>query len=377
MARDAGRPPRAPGSAHEARRVRVPRGRVPPLLLVGLALGGCASWLPFAGTKRPRVEKVVTPPTPPAAAAAAGAVVAPLADGDGVVDRIVAVVNDDVITLTELREQVLYYKVEAHGEEVPDDDRLARQLLDRLIESRLQLQEAGREKVTVDEAEVTEEIASRMKKLELSTVQEFEDAVKKQGLTLDQIKKRLREQLMVAKVIRRKVSFRVSVTEQEVDHYLQENREKLETGLTYHARHILVVPEGERTDAGWATARETAAAVFARLKAGADFAEVAKEVSRDGTAKDGGDLGTLKKGELADEIESQILRLAPGQVSEPFRTGLGYHIVKLESRETLEGEGLTRLRQQVRDVLFREKYQARLEAWLGEIKKRAIIEVRI
>jgi peptidyl-prolyl cis-trans isomerase SurA len=100
-------------------------------------------------------------------------------------------------------------------------------------------------------------------------------------------------------------------------------------------------------------------------------------VSRDGTAKDGGDLGTLKKGELADEIESQILNLAPGQVSEPFRTGLGYHIVKLESRETLEGEGLTRLRQQVRDVLFREKYQARLDAWLGEIKKRAIIEVRI
>src|SRR5207245_2095991 len=107
-------------------------------------------------------------------------------------------------------------------------------------------------------------------------------------------------------------------------------------------------PGGGRTDAGWAAARETAAAVFARLKAGADFAEVAKEVSRDGTAKDGGDLGTLKKGELADEIESQIIRLAPGQVSEPFRTGLGYHIVKLESRQTLEGEGLTQLRHQTR-----------------------------
>ena len=360
--------------------MRVPRGPVLPLLLVGLALGGCASWLPGAGKKRARVEKVVTPPTPPAttsAPAAAGVVVAPLADGDGVADRIVAVVNNDVITLTELREQVLYYKVEARGEEVPDDDRLAHQLLDRLIESRLQLQEAEREKVNVEEAELSEEIVSRMKKLNLTTELEFEDAVKKQGLTLDQVKKRLREQLMVAKVIRRKVAFRVSVTEQEVDRYLQENREKLETGLTYHARHILVVPEGERTDAEWATARETAAAVFTRLKAGADFAEVAKEVSRDGTAKDGGDLGTLKKGELADEIESQILNLAPGQVSEPFRTGLGYHIVKLESRETLEGEGLTRLRQQVRDVLFREKYQARLDAWLGEIKKRAIIEVRI
>src|SRR5207302_6544557 len=125
-------------------------------------------------------------------------------------------------------------------------------------------------------------------------------------------------------VTRRNVSFRVRVTGREVDRYLGEKKEKLETGLTYPARHILVVPEGERTDAEWATARETAAAVFARLKAGADFADVAKEVSRDGTAKDGGDLGTLKKGELADEIESQILALAPGQSSEPFRTGLGH-----------------------------------------------------
>src|SRR5207302_322249 len=81
LARDSGRPARASGSAQEARRVRVPRGPALPLLLVGLALGGCASWLPFAGKKRPRVEKVVTPPTPPAtasAAAAPGGVVAPL-----------------------------------------------------------------------------------------------------------------------------------------------------------------------------------------------------------------------------------------------------------------------------------------------------------
>jgi len=347
------------------------------VILLALALGGCASWIPGKKQQR-RVEKVLPPPAPPATAAAPSTPAAASAyDGDGVVDRIVAVVNNDVITLTELREQVLYYKVETRGQDVADDEQLARQLLDRLIESRLQLQEAEREKVTVDDAELNEEIASRMKNLHLNTEKEFEDAVKKQGLSLDQVKKRLREQLMVAKVIRRKVSFRVSVTEQEVDRYLRENKEKLETGLTYHARHILIAPESERTDAAWAKARERAEAVFGRLKGGADFSEVAKEVSQDGTAKDGGDLGALKKGELADEIESQILRLAPGQISEPFRTDLGYHIVRLEARETLEGEGLTRLRQQIRDVLFREKYQVRLNAWLGEIKKRAIIEVRI
>jgi parvulin-like peptidyl-prolyl isomerase len=100
-------------------------------------------------------------------------------------------------------------------------------------------------------------------------------------------------------------------------------------------------------------------------------------MSRDGTAQDGGDLGTLKRGELAEEIESQILKLRPGAVGLPFRTELGYHIVKLESREVLSGEALLRTRQQIRDILFRQKYQVRLDVWLREIKQRALIEVRI
>ncbi len=361
--------------------------RVVALGLLGLVLGGCASWLPgrppLVGKKDPqKTEKVATPPNAPLAEAAkpvqpVQTAARPPADDDGVMDRIVAVVNNDVITLSELRENVLYYKVEARPQQSESDEELAHRLLSRLIESRLQLQEADREKIGVDDTEMTEEIAARMKKLDLSTEQEFEALVKKQGLTMDAVKKKLREQILIAKVVRRKVAFRVSVTEQEVDRYLDENRQKLETGLTYRARHILIPPDRERTDAAWAAARERARAVFARLESGAEFSAVAKEVSRDGTAKEGGDLGTLKKGELADDIEAQILKLAPGQISEPFRTELGYHMFKLESKETLEGEGLARVRQQIRDILFREKYQARLDAWIAEIKKRAIIEIRM
>jgi peptidyl-prolyl cis-trans isomerase SurA len=80
---------------------------------------------------------------------------------------------------------------------------------------------------------------------------------------------------------------------------------------------------------------------------------------------------------LAADIENEILKLAPGQVSQPYRSPLGYHLFKLESKETLEGQGLERARQQIRDILFREKYESRLDAWLKEIKQRAIIEVRL
>ncbi len=369
----------------EARFGRTPR--VVTIVLAALLLGGCATWLPgwvpgIAKKDRPKAGRVAAAPParqtaeadePPPAAQTAK----PSREDDAVMDRIVAVVNNDVITLTELRENVLYYKVEARPQDAESDDELAHKLLTRLIESRLQLQEADRERIAVDDAELSEDIAARMKKLGLSTEEEFEALVRKQGLTMDAVKRKLREQLMIQKVIRRKVAFRVSVTEQEVDRYLQDNRQKLETGLAYHARHILVVPEKPQTDTSWAAALERANATLARLRAGADFAEVAKEVSQDGTAKDGGDLGMLKRGELAQEIESQILRLSPGQVSAPFKTDLGYHLVKLEAKDALEGEGLARVRQQIRDVLFREKYQARLDAWLAEIRKRAIIEIRI
>jgi peptidyl-prolyl cis-trans isomerase SurA len=329
------------------------------------------AWVPFLGRKKSK-QAVAVPPPPPASPVRRAL---PPDDPD-VLDRVVAIVNNDAITLTELQESILYYKAENKGQNGDEAD-LQRRLIDRLIESRLQLQEAAREQVVAEESELADELAALMKRTNAKTPDEFEAVVRQQGLTMEAVKKRIREQIMIAKVIRRKVAFRVSVTEQEIDRYLTDNRQKLETGLTYHARHILIPPDGELKDAAWGSARERAEEAYGRLLAGEDFAQVAKEVSRDGTAADGGDLGTLRRGELAEDIESEILKLRPGEVGAPFRTELGYHIVRLESKETLAGEALLRTRQQIRDILFREKYQARLDVWLGEIKQRAVIEVRI
>jgi parvulin-like peptidyl-prolyl isomerase len=110
---------------------------------------------------------------------------------------------------------------------------------------------------------------------------------------------------------------------------------------------------------------------------GADFIELAKQHSRDATARDGGDLGALKRGELAPEIEAAILRLTVGETSTPFRSQVGYHLFRLDSKETLTGDGLTQARNQIRDILLREKLQVRLKEWLTEIRQRAIIDMRL
>jgi peptidyl-prolyl cis-trans isomerase SurA len=182
---------------------------------------------------------------------------------------------------------------------------------------------------------------------------------------------------MVQRVIRRKVALRISVTEPEIDKYLAENREKLETGLTFSARHILLQPDPNKGEEGWTAARKRAEEVYARLLEGEDFAELAKKYSDDPSAKDGGSLGSLKKGELAPDIEAAILRLRPGEISTPFRSQVGYHLFRLDSRETLSGEGLAQVRSQIRDILYRQKYDARLKDWLVEIKQRAIIDIRM
>lgn len=350
-----------------------------------LLLAGCGlsvpRWVPLLGKKgAPPVAAGPAAPNPNALdSPKPGAVTQrPAAeDVDEVADRIIAVVNNDAITMNELLESMAVYRSENRGQSGgPTDEELRKESLARLIDARLQLQEADREKIVVEEAELNEEFLDRIKRYNVKTEEEFEKLIKAQGVTLESIKKRLRDGIKTAKLLRRKVTFRISVTEEEISQYLEENRAKLETDLSYHARHILLVPDAD-TDAAWEAARIKADMLRSQLVDGADFTELARQHSRDATANDGGDLGTLKRGELAQDVEAAILALRVGELSRPFKSALGYHVFRLDSKEGLEGEGLVRIRSQIRDILFRQKYDARQEAWLKEVKQRAIIEVRM
>lgn len=359
-----------------------PACRAPILLLCAALVAGGCGWLsrsnpvpaaPVSEAAREAESRMqaVGAPRPTEVRSAAR-------ESPDIVDRVVAVVNNDVITLSELQESLAFYLYESKESVGPEQgEALKQRLLGRMIQSRLQLQEAVREQIGAEEVEVNEQLADLMRRFNAKTQEEFEGVVKAQGLTPEGVKKRLRDQVMIQKVVRRKVHLRVSVTEQEIERYFLENREKLETGLSYQARHILLVPNPAGAEAAWEAARTRAEEVWAKVRAGEDFAGLAERYSQDSTAKDGGDLGVLKQGELAAEIEGQVLRLRPGEASAPFRSKLGFHIFKLEWREGFSGEALARTKQQIREILFRQKYATRLEAWLAEIRKRAIIEIRM
>jgi peptidyl-prolyl cis-trans isomerase SurA len=359
------------------------------LLLLALGLDGCSvfalppapSWVPLIG--RSETGKVPASPPVPAAKQPTAPLIsvgqAAQVDPDTVFDRVVCVVNNDAITLFELEEAEAYYLYETKEQPPSGEARTALRdkLLQRIIENRLQLQQAEREKIIVDDVELNEQLADVMKKMNVKTEAELEQQFKRQGVTMEGIKKRIRDQLMVERIRRRRVNLRVTVTEQEIDRYLDQNREKLETGLHFEARHILFLPDPNRGEDGWEDAKRRAEDVYGRILAGGDFAELAKEFSQDGSGKDGGSLGALKRGELAADIETAILNLSPGETSAPFRSQVGYHLFKLDSKESMTGEGLSQARNQIRDILLREKLQVRLKEWLTEIRQRAIIDMRL
>jgi peptidyl-prolyl cis-trans isomerase SurA len=357
---------------------------VPRLVLaaaIALALSGCSvpTWMPLVGkAKAPEP----TPPAPPPSEFRAPILSrpAPPTDSESVVDRVICVVNSDAVTLYELDEAEAYTLYETKQQPPTGEERVAfrDKVLAGIIEKRLQLQQAEREKLTVEDAEMRAEIDEIQKKLGAKTDAEFEAMVKAQGLSVEGVKKRLREQLLVERIKRRKVSLRISVTEEDIDQYLNANREKLETGLSFEARHVLFLPTAGAGEDGWQAARQRAEEVYTRVMGGEDFGELAREFSDDtATAKNGGRLGILKRGELAPDIEKAVLRLSPGEHSSPFRSEVGYHLFELESKETLAGEQLLQARNQIRDILYKQKYDVRLNEWLVEIRGKAIIEMRL
>lgn len=361
-----------------------PAAGIAGALVLVLAAAGCAapSWMPLVG--KPKTAKAPEPPpSPPPRLEVRAPILSRSAlppDADGVVDRVVCVVNSDAVTLYELDEAEAYYVYESKQPAPTGEERVAlrEKLLAGIVERRLELQEAEREKLVVEDSEMKEQLDEIQKRLGAKTQAEFEEMVKAQGLSLDGLKKRLKDQLMVQRIVRRKVGLRISVTEEDIDQYLNANREKLETGLSFEARHILFLPKSGTGEDSWQAARRRSEDVYARVMAGEDFGELAREFSDDtATAKNGGRLGILKRGELAVDIEKAILRLSPGEHSAPFRSEVGYHLFELDSKETLAGEQLAQARNQIRDILYKQKYEVRMNEWLVEIRSKAIIEMRL
>lgn len=330
-------------------------------LVVAGALGAC---------------KAPAGPLPPVPAGSGGVLVRageapPIKDNQAVIDRVVAVVNGDVIMMSELQEAIVLSRRD--GRSVPDGAELERTMLNRLVDHRLQVQEAKRDKVEVTDDELRAAVDDIVKR-NGGDREKFEAQLQVQGVTWESLRREMREQLLAQRVRSRRVVRRSTVTESEVDQYLTQNRDKFEAGLKYHAFHMAITVEATSSPGAWERAKQEIESISVALAGGADFAELARTRAKDPT---GGDLGWLARGELDVAFERPLLALQKGQVTAPIRSGAAYHLLKLDDREELTAERLADARQQVRDLLLQKKAQERFDEWLEGLRRRALIAIRL
>jgi peptidyl-prolyl cis-trans isomerase SurA len=246
-------------------------------------------------------------------------------------DQIVAVVNDDVITSSELdsRLQEMLVQLQQKGtSNLPPLDILREQVLDRMISKRLQLQTADQLGLKVDDDTVTKAIANIAETNHITLLQ-LREVLERDGINFQLFREQLREDILINRLKQKEVINRIVITDQDIDNFLARELGSQRQRAAVHLQHILIAtPEGASPEDVQA-AKEQAESVYAELQQGADFGEMAMRVSDSRQALEGGDLGWIETSRIPSIFTQLVDELEPGAISEPIRNASGFHIVKL------------------------------------------------
>ncbi len=249
------------------------------------------------------------------------------------VDRIVAVVNSEVVTASELNERVAFAmrELRRQGTPLPEPGVIEKQMLERVILDKAQVQLARDTGLRVDEVQVDRAI-ERIAENNKLTLVSFRKALEADGVTFERFREDLRMQILLTRLREREVDDKIQVSDSEIDLYLAEATEAGTSGAEYNLAHVLVrLPEQagpERID----QARARAEKVVAEARAGADFAKLAASYSDAGDALQGGAMGWRPHDRLPEVFAAAVKDLRPGDVSGVLRSPAGFHVLKLLER---------------------------------------------
>jgi peptidyl-prolyl cis-trans isomerase SurA len=305
----------------------------------------------------------------------------PPSPSGAVVDRIVAVVNQEIITFSEMEKWSHPFQ-----EEIQTEDRLERReriqevfrkILDRIIEEKLIEQEARKSGIKVTSKEI-ESAVEEVKQKNKINQEGLEKALAAEGLTLEAFKKDLERSILRTKFVNSTVRVEQKAGEKELTEFFQKNVNHYRVNESYRPAHILFLIPQEATPEQIQGIRKKSQKVLERIKEGADFAKMAMEYSEDTSSrKEGGDLGYFKKGELLPALEKEAMRLQVGQVSGLIRTELGFHILKLLDRKGGEPPPFEEIKEKVQADYYEEEWEKALQQFLSELKEKSVIEIKL
>ena len=251
-----------------------------------------------------------------------------------VADRIVAVVNDEVVTLHELRARLdsAVSQLKRQGTPLPASDVLERQMLERLVMDKVQLQFARETGLRIDDAQLDQAL-TRIAAGNKMSVQQFRQALEKDGIPFAKFREEIRDEMTISRTREREVESRIAISEGEVDNFLSGESTQGGAGEEYQTAHILLRAPESASPEQIQKLKAKAEQVLARLKQGEDFAQVAAAYSDAPDALQGGNLGARSLDRLPALYAEVVEKLKPGEVSAILRSPNGFHIVKLVAKK--------------------------------------------
>lgn len=247
-------------------------------------------------------------------------------------DRVVAVVDDDVILQSELLNRTSQIRLQMAKRNTPlppDDEKLHEQVLERMVVENIELQMAEKAGIRVDDNSINETL-SNIARQNRMTLEQFQQAIEQEeGMSFNAFREQIRREMTVSQLRQRRVGNRVKITDQDIEGFLSSELGKANLAPDYHLGHILIaLDESSDTNAA-SLAKATADEVYRNLKNGADFAAMAVRYSGDDKALEGGDLGWRKAGQLPTLFADVVIDMQKGDISEPIKSASGFHIIKI------------------------------------------------
>ena len=296
-------------------------------------------------------------------------------------DRVAAKVNTEIITLSSIEAKAAVlkkrYMENGNGSQILDDgNKFLQEALETMIDEKLQIQQGKKMGFEIDDIAVDAAIRNIEKNNSLEEGQ-LQIILESEGKSLEVYKNRIRDQILISKIVRFEMGSRVVVSKRKIEKYYHKNQKKFWEPGKVRARHILILFEKGGSEITRKKKNKEIKRILAELEEGKDFAEAAKEYSEDVSASMGGDVGFVVKGQMVPEFEKAVFRLKEGEISNVVETEYGYHIIKAEKIQKGRTLPFKEVEAEIKNTLVKRKQKSAYEDWMSELREAAFIEISL
>ncbi|MFW5731185.1 MAG: SurA N-terminal domain-containing protein [Desulfonatronovibrionaceae bacterium] len=293
-----------------------------------------------------------------------------MAGADTLVNRIVALVNGKTVTLLDLDARLKYIMGVLENSDVsdmpPESLELARrQVLDQMVNDILIMEQAERFQINVSQADLEKHVQKVREENNMSA-REFQDYLQSQGLTMEKYKSQIKDSILRQRVLNMMVRRKVVVTREEIESFYQENSHEFTRDREVHLR-VILVPD-----------QETARAIRDRIIGQEmDFETAARKFSKGPNSSEGGDLGMIKWDQLAPEWKNALQDVRQGNMTDAFTVNGSVALIKLEKDNSAGTVPLEQVEDKIRERVFDDKLDQRLEEYIKGLREKAVIDIRL